>query len=172
MKIRNNNKRVSFDEDNIKRVCVEQPFLYDTERPTLWYNGLELQAFRAQVKAIRRSQLVLDETKDCYRGLETWVTRELRVKRREYVRYVLHMQMEHKKRSIQDPTGLGALAAAESQAASERALIYALRDTAEAVQLYRETAEIDPKEVEARFWYHRFASIAKPVREVAIARTA
>lgn len=132
-------KHVCFDEENIQRVCWKQPTLYDTEKAALWYNGLEIQAYRDQVKAIRKN-MIIPET---WRGLETWVDRDFRNQRRAYIRYVIHLQAECKRQNIYDPSGLGSIAAAHSRAASERAVMYAISDAMEAAQLYRETAELE-----------------------------
>ena len=64
-------RRVSFGGS----VSNDVPKLHTTseEKKEMWYNQSELRKLQRTVKKIVRQEVTLDETEDCWRGLETYV---------------------------------------------------------------------------------------------------
>lgn len=162
-------RRVRFDEENPGKNCTDIPHFYENERQLLWYTAQELRGFREQIRALRKNPLMLDESKDSWRGLETWMAKEFRTSRRDYIRYVIDIQLENHRRSIHDPIGVGTLAMAQSSNALERARFYGIRDSVEALQLYQEPAEL--KSLEVYFFCDHHGSVSRPeIPEIPIAK--
>lgn len=149
-------KRVSFEKAAFNQVPMLN--LSEAEKNEIWYNDKELSKLRKGVrKLVRKGQEKLDETEDCWRGLESYVKQfadcddDSQNESEECNKLILQLQ---KQLSVAGTAGnsvddLKTKAQDFLQRAMKEGATQAAQDAAEAHAIYMET--MDSKEVQACF---------------------
>ncbi|CAB9512881.1 expressed unknown protein [Seminavis robusta] len=206
--ISNNNnaamKRVCFhSDDTLRDVSPHHWIMSESEQASMFYTMDEMRGFRLDARAIRRNPSSLDESTDCWRGLEPYVSRkrELRATRRNYIFAVLHRQCENRRMMIKQNQqqqqlqelspddfdfahDLSMVAREQSKESVQRALVSAIRDFVDSLQLMpqplvvargRDHRNQHAKNVTPPSYYDNVmgnTGLPKPPREIATARSA
>jgi len=160
-------KRVSFTKADFNQVPMLN--LSEAEKNEIWYNDKELSKLRRKVaKQVRKGEEKLDETQDCWRGLESYVKQfaafdDCENETEECNKIILQLQKELSVaetsaaagHSINDLQGKAQdfLRKAMTEGAQQAA-----QDAAEAHAIYMET--MDSKQVQACFPGSEVARVA------------
>ena len=160
-----------FDEQKTKRrvsfggsdATNHVPKLHSTsqEKKEMWYDTRELNTMRRKIKAIIRQEAELDETEDCWRGLETFVKRHhssltQTSEQEDTTCNQIILQLQQQKAAF-DCHGMDDESREDLQSSAQRLLHRATRtgnkqaaqDAAEALAIYMET--MDSEQVRACF---------------------
>ena len=141
----NEPRRVSFG--GVSSTAIPRRDSFSTkQKKSMWYNEEELDRLRTKVKMVICEEVDLDESEDCWRGLECYIHQQIQRASGELTeqqlcnQIMLHLwQMEHKMMGPDERSrNLEALAHTMKQEATESGEWLAAEDELEAYKIYME----------------------------------
>ena len=139
-----------------------------TQKSLCYYNKAEMNQFKTDIKIILKSDNKIDETTDCFRGIEAYVNRNRSKANKSYSAAILRTQAENEEMGMEDPTGLRCYSVCLSRNSTRAGILRAAQDAVEAYQIYTETSA---SKVEFDF-KQTLTGFAAPMRRPRMARSA
>jgi len=111
----------------------------DEQAAQMWYSKVELKRFRKQIKKILKGESCMEESMDCYRGLEVFENSNRSNRYQHLVIPVLQLQDSLWDMNVEDPIGLQSFASSLNRKCIEEAIVRGLTDSTEACKVHQET---------------------------------